>query len=354
MTATAPAPELPRWDLTPFFPSIESREFGVLTEEVASEVGRLQRRFDDLGIRGGDPLEVDDDVVAAADEVVDAFNRLLTNMRRIGSYLYGHTTTDATDAAAAGALSRYQASVAPFATLDSRFDAWLARLPLAELVERSPLAADHAYALERGAIAAKHQMGEAEEDLAAELSLTGGRAWAKLHADLTARLTATVDGEVLPIGSTGDVVPRNAMALANVAYMPTYTWANPLLTNLERQIPVPMFGEAPVELGITGNESKVLARFKADRDDAYEEFIDKCDDFEREVAKEITAGHYSYAELEENDVDLKKLQGWLEKIAKLDFYGAARAKEARTRLQGCEAVLDDYAKRVFDAKGENG
>ena len=103
-----------------------------------------------------------------------------------------------------------------------------------------------------------------------------------------------------------------------------------------------------------GQEDKVIARFKAERDEAYAEFIDKCDDFEREVAKEIAADHYSYAELEENDVDLKKLQGWLEKIGKLDFYRAARAEEAQMRLKGCEAVLDDYARRVFDAKGENG
>ena len=101
-------------------------------------------------------------------------------------------------------------------------------------------------------------------------------------------------------------------------------------------------------------EGKVVARFKAERDEAYEEFIDKCDDFEREVAKEITARHYTYAELEENDVDLKKLQGWLAKIEKLDFYGGERAEEARGRLKGCEAVLDDYARRVFDAHDENG
>ena len=101
-------------------------------------------------------------------------------------------------------------------------------------------------------------------------------------------------------------------------------------------------------------EEKVIARFKADRDEAYVEFIDKCGDFEREVAKEIVADHYTYAELEENDVDLKKLQGWLEKIEKLDFYGGERAPEARARLKGCEAVLDDYAKRVFDAHDENG
>ena len=98
---------------------------------------------------------------------------------------------------------------------------------------------------------------------------------------------------------------------------------------------------------------KVLARFKADRDDAYEEFIDKCDDFEKEVAKEVDASHFTYAELEENEVDLKKLQGWLAKIKKLDFYGAARAAEAEERLKGCEALLDDYAKRVFHAHDEN-
>lgn len=100
-------------------------------------------------------------------------------------------------------------------------------------------------------------------------------------------------------------------------------------------------------------EEKVVARFKADRDDAYAEFIDKCDDFEREVAKEVTARHFTYAELEENDVDLKKLQGWLAKIRKLDFYGGTRSAEAEARLQGCAAVLDDYAQRVFKAHDEN-
>lgn len=103
-----------------------------------------------------------------------------------------------------------------------------------------------------------------------------------------------------------------------------------------------------------GQEEKVIGRFKADRDEAYEEFLDKCDDFEREVRKEVEARHFTYAELEENDVDLKKLQGWLAKIQKLDFYGAARAGEAQERLKGCEAVLDDYAQQVFRAHDENG
>jgi hypothetical protein len=100
-------------------------------------------------------------------------------------------------------------------------------------------------------------------------------------------------------------------------------------------------------------EEKVVARFKADRDDAYSEFIDKCHDFEDEIARETKAEHFTYAELEENDVDLKKLQGWLEKIGKLDFYGGTRAAEAAEHLKRCEALLDAYAQRVFNVHDEN-
>ena len=61
---------------------------------------------------------------------------------------------------------------------------------------------------------------------------------------------------------------RNPMALVNVAYNATQTWANPLLTSLEGQALLPMFGESPVELGITGQENAVLARFQ--NDDMYQ------------------------------------------------------------------------------------
>src|SRR5215831_18985378 len=100
-------------------------------------------------------------------------------------------------------------------------------------------------------------------------------------------------------------------------------------------------------------EDKVVTRFKADRDDAYREFIDKCDDFEAEIAKETAAQHFTYNELEENDVELKKLQGWLEKIKKLDFYGGVLAGEAGARLKTCENLLDAYAQQVFDAHDKN-
>jgi cytochrome c peroxidase len=64
------------------------------------------------------------------------------------------------------------------------------------------------------------------------------------------------------IGSTGVVHRRNAPVLVNVAYNKTLTWAHDGITSLEQQILLPMFGESPIELGITGHETEVLARFK--------------------------------------------------------------------------------------------
>jgi hypothetical protein len=117
-----------------------------------------------------------------------------------------------------------------------------------------------------------------------------------------------------------------------------------------------MGGEAIILVAVALDrlqQEKVVARFKIDRDDAYREFIDKCEDFETEIAKETADEHFTYNELEENDVELKKLQGWLEKIRRLDFYGVALASEAAERLKTCEGVLDRYAQRVFDAQHES-
>jgi hypothetical protein len=103
----------------------------------------------------------------------------------------------------------------------------------------------------------------------------------------------------------------------------------------------------------TAQEEKVIARFKADRDEQYREFLGRCAGFEAEIAKEISIKKFTYAELEEEDTDLKKLQSWLDKIKKLDFYGATLAEEATARLRTCETLLDDYARLVFDAHDEN-
>ena len=73
---------------------------------------------------------------------------------------------------------------------------------------------------------------------------------------------AFTDGLGRSVGSTGDTTARGSMTLANVAYAPTLTWANPNLRTIEEQALVPMFGELPVELGLAGREDELLQRLR--------------------------------------------------------------------------------------------
>jgi cytochrome c peroxidase len=66
------------------------------------------------------------------------------------------------------------------------------------------------------------------------------------------------------LGSTGQLHPRGPMSLVNVAYAPVLTWANPNVRQLEQQALVPMFGDHPVELGMTGKEDLLIRRLELD------------------------------------------------------------------------------------------
>ena len=73
---------------------------------------------------------------------------------------------------------------------------------------------------------------------------------------------AFAEPQAVSIGSTAEQHRRNALALVNVAYNKTLTWAHPDLQQIEQQLLIPMFGEQPVELGISGHEPQVLQQLQ--------------------------------------------------------------------------------------------
>lgn len=92
---------------------------------------------------------------------------------------------------------------------------------------------------------------------------------------------AFADAKPVAEGSTGEFHTLGAMSLTNAGYASTLGWANPVLRILEDQAVVPMFGETPIELGITNNEDAVLERLRAEPIYA-ELFADAFPDFEAE------------------------------------------------------------------------
>lgn len=71
---------------------------------------------------------------------------------------------------------------------------------------------------------------------------------------------AFTDGKTFSSGAHGDLTPRNAMSLTNVGYNPNFTWANPLMNQLEHQARVPLFGDNPIEMGLAGHEKQTLTQ----------------------------------------------------------------------------------------------
>ena len=76
---------------------------------------------------------------------------------------------------------------------------------------------------------------------------------------------AFTDGKARAVGSTGEMHSRNAMSLVNIAYAGTLTWSDKGLTRLEDQALVPMYGDHPVELGLTKTGTGLIDRLRRDR-----------------------------------------------------------------------------------------
>ena len=138
----------------------------------------------------------------------------------------------------------------------------------------------------------------------------------------------------------------------SVATLPAGTTAERALRKLRREI-LEMGGTAQLlaSQALAGQQD-ILAVFQAARDDEYEEIMDKCQDFHGQLQKEYDAGHYTYAELEENEEDLVKLRNWLAKIAERDVFGAPKRAVTLEALASCEQALEDYAARVYAEEAE--
>jgi oligoendopeptidase F len=203
MTATD-AP--PRWDLDPIFDGVDGRRFTDALEGLYAGIDRLSALYDELDIRATEPRAATDADVAAVESVLQATNDLQLELRPISTYLYALISTDSRNDRAAARHVELQTRGAPLAALMKRLGSWLEALDVEVLIERSSLAAEHAFALRKARDGAAHQMSEQEEWLASELAPSGSLAWQRLHGDVSSQLTVEM--------RTGETVERVPMAFA--------------------------------------------------------------------------------------------------------------------------------------------
>jgi hypothetical protein len=149
------------------------------------------------------------------------------------------------------------------------------------------------------------------------------------------------------IKSLGAIYLQNS-----VAALPASVTNERSLRRLRSEI-LDMSGTAALlSCAVLAGEPEIRATFQAARDDEYEEIVDKCEDFVGQVDKEYRENHFTYAELEENEVDLVKLKNWLARVRDRDVFGAAGRGAADTAVAACEEKLEEYAARVYAEEAE--
>ena len=192
---------LPHWDMTPLFPGLDSPEFAASFQRAIDDIADLATTFDALGINKRDAAIVTDADVGAAETSAGRLNRLYDDIRLLSTYLHAFVTTNSRDNAAQARMSELQQNVVRLSQLSTRFTAWIGSLDVDELLRRSAVARDHEFMVRKASEEARHLMSPAEENLAAELNVPGGTAWAKLHGNVTSQLSVPfeVDGETRPL-----------------------------------------------------------------------------------------------------------------------------------------------------------
>jgi len=102
----------------------------------------------------------------------------------------------------------------------------------------------------------------------------------------------------------------------------------------------------------TGSNEDIVNLFNKARDEEYQEFLEKCDDYFYEIEKETEIKNFTFIELEENEDEYNKLVEWLKKITLRDFFVAPLKEQAVERLQKCKQLLDGFSNRVYKANEE--
>jgi len=187
--------ELPHWDMTVVYPSLDSEEFKEGFESTIKIIDELTELFDTNDIRKKGSRHLNDDSIEAFETVVERLNEVLETIQTTNAYIQSFLTTDSRDTTAQSFWSTLQAKQVQLSNLMTRFSAWVGSLDVEDLIGGSDTARAHAHMLNKAKIESEHLMSPDEEQLAAELSISGGSAWAKFYGNFSSQILVALEQE---------------------------------------------------------------------------------------------------------------------------------------------------------------
>jgi pepF/M3 family oligoendopeptidase len=192
--------DLPRWDVSNVFPSLDSPKFKKAHQTLGEMLDDLDEYIRSKNIDPSNPLQESDSTKLASiiEGFIDQFNAAWNLSQTLYAYINSFTATDSYDDAALKAMSEWQKyNVRLDLQKKSIFRGWVGKLGerLHEILEHSETAQSHAFFLTESVQQSKYMMSAAEEELAGELSLSGIRGWEKLQRTITTQLNWEIENE---------------------------------------------------------------------------------------------------------------------------------------------------------------
>ena len=94
----------------------------------------------------------------------------------------------------------------------------------------------------------------------------------------------------------------------------------------------------------------LVAEQRRDRDEEYQEVVERVPAFLSEITTEMARGRTTYAEVEESEADFQRFEKWLAAITARDYFGAPGGAAARAAVQECRDALAAFEAAALAAE----
>ncbi len=193
----------PHWDLSNVFPALDSPEFEKALQTLVAQIDAFEAFFTEKVL--SNDTQAPAELAKIADEIINRFNESNDLAETIGAYIYSFITTDSFNQLAKRMLSQFEQVEVRLRMLGVQSQQWIGSIAeqLHQVLQNSDVAKAHAFFLNETAEQSRYLMTEAEESLAAALSLSGTSGWDKLQGTVTSQMKIAfeLDGEIQELSS---------------------------------------------------------------------------------------------------------------------------------------------------------
>jgi len=111
----------------------------------------------------------------------------------------------------------------------------------------------------------------------------------------------------------------------------------------------------PLRKAAPEEDEKIVALFVEQAEQHYREIVENCEvNFVKEIEFEHFRKNFTYEEAEEIRMEFEKICTWFDRVEERDWFGAPSRESARSWLDKCESMLEEFEGRVFEVNATDG